>query len=221
MFILSQLLYPALLLHLASGLLPLPQVLARGWSPWWLAAGPAALWLAAAAVAAALFAARASGLGARLAFLPGARLLTESWVGANACTVLRAALLAGIRVREALELAADASGNRLVKARLRAAGRELEEGRIGSIAAALAVARLDPVTVQVVAGAEVGGKTDEALERAAVVNREALRLRSEWTARMLTGGIYLLSLLLAAATVLSLFQSLYVDQIKQVAAEIP
>lgn len=211
---LGRLVYPALLLHVALALLALPGVIPGRLSPWWLLAGPAALWLLLGLGVLGASLLRRGGLLASLALWPGVRFVCRPFVAANLCAVLRAGLVAGLRVGTATDLAAAACGNRVVGARLAAAGRQVEAGTLPSLAAALGVAGLDAITVDLVAAGEAGGTVDAALGRAADLHREQARLRSEWAARIATGLFYGLAMLVAAYTIVTLYAG-YLGQVQE------
>ena len=154
--IIARLIYPVCLAHVALTAMAIPAVVA-GHSPWLLLAGPAALWAVGGGLAlAARLASR--DLLARLALQPGAAGLTWPLVATNTCTVLHAAVAAGMLHHAALELAAPACGNRVIAARLRTAASGLVTGSVPTMAAALGGAGYSATVVQLVAnGGQAGG----------------------------------------------------------------
>jgi type II secretory pathway component PulF len=213
--IIARLVYPVCLAHVALAAMAVPAVVG-GHSPLLLLAGPGALWAAGGALAlAARLASR--DLLARLALQPGAAGLTWPLVGTNTCTVLHAAVAAGMLHHAALELAAPACGNRVIAGRLRTAAAGLISGSVPTMAAALGGAGLSATVVQLVANGEQAGKLEEALRQAAVASRESFRLRSEWTARIACGLFYGLTMLAAAFAVITLWSG-YLGMINEAAA---
>lgn len=199
----SRLVYPVILIHVALVVAAVPAAFADE-SPLLVLVGPAALW-ALVAVAVVIGSRLGPTTASRLALLPGLRALTLPLVAANTCLVLRAALSAGMLFPAALDLAAGACGNRVIAQRLRAAAAGLVANGQGNLTSALAQAGFPAVVVQLVANGEVAGKLEDALAHGAELEREAFRLRSEWTARIVAGTIYGLALLLAAVTVIVLY----------------
>lgn len=213
--VIGRLIYPAGLLHVALVAAAVPAVAMRGGSPWLLLAGPATLWAALAAAGIAARSASPTTL-ARLALLPGVHALTLPLVAGNVCLVLRAALGAGMLMAPALELAADACGNRVYAERLRTAAAGLSAGRLRDLTAALGACGFPAEVVQLVANGEVAGTLEETLARCATYQQERFRLRTEWTARVATGTVYGLAMLFAALTVISFWMG-YVGTIKELA----
>jgi type II secretory pathway component PulF len=213
----SRLVYPVLLIHVALVAAAVPAVVVAGYSPLLLLVGPAVLWVL-IATAVVIGSRLGPAATARLALLPGLRGLTLPLVAGNACLVLRAALAAGMLMPAALDLAAGACGNRVIATRLRAAAAILVASGQGNLTSALGQAGFPAVVVQLVANGEVAGRLEETLARCAELEREAFRLRSEWTARVVAGTIYGLAMLLAAATVLFLASG-YVSLLDSAAAE--
>lgn len=215
--IISRLVYPFCLAHVALAAMAVPAVVG-GHSPLLLLAGPAALW---AMIGGLALAARLASrdLLARLALTFGAAGLTWPLVATNTCTVLHAAVAAGMLHHAALELAAPACGNRVIAGRLRAAASGLITGTVPTMAAALGGAGYSATVVQLVANGELAGKLEEALHHAAIASRESFRLRSEWSARVACGVFYGVTMLAAAFTIISLWSG-YLGVINEAAAGI-
>ena len=202
--VISQLLYPLLLINLA---LMMPGVI--GWfhdgSAWAIVLPPMLFWAVLGAAVTALYATREAGFGARLALLPLVRSLTGPLVAANTCLVLHATTTAGMLHHRGLELAADACGNRAMAARLRHAATEVMTGRIPTFTAACASCELPRTVLQLIEAGEVSGSLEANLGRAAAFSREAFRERTTWATRIFTGTIYAIAMLVAAATVMSIY----------------
>lgn len=203
----GRLIYPAILLHVALTMMALPKVLAGG-SLLWLLAGTTGLWslLLLARIA---FAWAGPVCAAQVALSRGLRPLTMPLVAGNTCMVLRACFGAGMLIPAALTIAAEGCGNRVMAGRLRHAGSEVLNGRLPSLAAALGTCDFPVEVVQLVAGGEAAGKVDDTLERCTVMMQERFRLRSEWTARVITGTIYGIAITAAAGTVIMMWASIY------------
>lgn len=202
--VIARLVYPLCLIHVALVASAVPGVFLRGGSPWLLLAGPLGLWAAIAVAWAAVSLLGREGWS-RIALLRGVRYLAWPWIAANACLTLRAGLTAGMLAPRALELAAEACGNRVVGRRLAAAAKAVLHGSLPDVTSALRSAGLPPEVTRLTDVGERSGALDTELGRAAALMRESFRLRSEWAARIACGIIYGLIMLLAAATVIMLY----------------
>lgn len=212
--VISKLVYPVVLIHVTLLALGIVLTCMSGWSPWIILGLPVLLWLGVAG----------AWLGLRMLGAPGRATLALSGpfapltlplVAANTCTVLRAALSAGLLMPDALELTAGACGNQVLGGRLAEAGRELRHNRLDSLTTALRRVGLPDIVVEHVNSGERSGKLDETLGQAALLMRESFRLRAEWTARIACGIIYA-GAMLGAAAVVFLFWASYFGQINDV-----
>ncbi len=201
--VISKLVYPVILIHVTLLALGIVLTFQSGWSPWIILGLPVLLWIC---VGGAWFGLRLLGASTRatIALSGPFALLTLPLVAANTCTVLRAALSAGLLMPDALELTAGACGNQVMGQRLADAGRALRHNRLDSLTAALRTVDLPDIVVSHVGSGEKSGKLDETLGQAATLMRESFRLRAEWTARIVCGTIYA-GAMLGAATVVFLF----------------
>jgi type II secretory pathway component PulF len=166
------------------------------------------------AAAVALYITRHSGLGARLALLPLVRTITGPLVAANTCLVLHATTTAGMLHHRGLELAADGCGNRAMAARLRHAATELMTGRIPTFTAACATCDLPRTMLQLIEAGEVSGSLEVNLGRAAALARESFKERTMWAARIFTGLIYTIAIVLAAYTAVSMYGGMMSETMK-------
>ena len=209
--VIGRLVYPSILIHVTLLALGVVLTFMSGWSPWIILLLPILLWLSAAGAWIAL---RMLGAAtrARLALSGPFAPLTLPLVAANTCTVLRAALSAGLLMPDALELTAGACGNQVLGKRLSAAGSGLRHNRLDSLAAAMAHAGLPAIVVDLTTSGERSGKLDETLGQAATLMRNSFRLRAEWTARITCGIIYGAAML-AAVSVVFLFFTSYIGLI--------
>lgn len=201
----GRLIYPLVLLHVALVVPLVPKLFTTDMSALWLLAGPLTLW---AAIGGLVIAARiwhASGLLARLALLPGPRLVVQPFLICNLCLVLAAAVAAGLKVRDALELAAAAVGNRVLAARLRDAAQRVDAGTIPNLTQALTYVRLPPTLVMLISSGEQSGTLDRSLDQAAVAARESFHIRALWATKIFTSFIYTVVLVFAAWQIISLF----------------
>jgi general secretion pathway protein F len=213
--VIARLVYPVVLLHVALIAAAMPAVFMFHYSPLLLLAGPACLWLTVGGAALALRLASAQAL-ARLALVWPLRGLTLPLVAGTCCLVLRAALSAGMLVPAALELAGGACPNRVVAVRLTDAARGVATGSLPSLTAALSACAFPTEVVQLVANGEHSGTLEATLARCTTLQQERFRMRSEWTARIATGTVYGLSMLIAAAVVIGFYAG-YMGMIKQAA----
>jgi len=214
----GRLVYPLFLVHmtmLAGGVV--------GWvrtgSALGLLLAPLLFWSAIAVAALVLVAARRSGLAARWALLPGARSLTLPLVTGNTCLVLRAGLSAGMLYHQALDLAANACGNRVVAADLRRVAGDLAGGRTPDLLTALTGLRFPRPVLQLVQTGEQSGTLEDALGRAATLQREAFRERTLWATRIAAGTCYAAAMGFAVWTIMGMAMG-YIDQITSISAEL-
>lgn len=201
----SRLAYPTLLLHVALIAPAVPGAVLGHSSALWLLAGPAVLWAVLGTLFAAGWAGGRGGLLAHLALMRPFSFLAMPMLLANTAAVLEAAFSAGMRVQEAFALAAGACGNRLLGARLEAAGLAIEQRRLPNVAEGLAQAGLDGDLLALIQTGEVGGRLDRALLQVSTVAEQRFSSRLRWTAKIATGTVYAIALLTAAFTVLSMW----------------
>ena len=199
-----RLVYPTLLIHVALMLGPLPWVVSGSQPAWSMAAGPLAIWMLVLAAVLTVRAGSRAGLLARLALRPPCRALCRPALLADLAAVLGAALSAGLLVPDALELAADACANRELAARLRDAAAAVRTSRLPDLSAALAACGLAGDELELIRVGERSGKLEEALGQARTVAAERFALRLQWTAKLATGTIYGLAMLIAAMTILTM-----------------
>lgn len=211
----GRLLYPLLLTHLALAVLPLPWVVSGAVTPWMLAAGPVLLWLSAGAAWWSARGAHRTGLLGRLALRQPAAWLCRPALDADLAAVLGAALSSGLLAPDALGLAADACLNRSLGGRLSAAGRDLRAGRLRDVGEALAACGMSADLLALVATAEASGTLDRGLHQVAVVAGERFADRLRWTVRAVTGAIYALAMLIAAATIVTMYAQIYGQALKE------
>lgn len=211
--VIGKLVYPVILIHVTLLALGVVLTFMSGWSPWIILVLPFLLWVS---VGAAWIVLRMLGATtrAKLALSGPVAPLTLPLVAANTCTVLRAALSAGLLMPDALELTAGACGNQVLGRRLTEAAGNLRHNRIDSLAAAMANAGLPAIVVDLTTSGERSGKLDETLGQAATLMRESFRLHAEWTARITCGIIYG-GAMLAAAGVVFLFFASYIGLINE------
>jgi type II secretory pathway component PulF len=144
---------------------------------------------------------------ARLALVPPFAQVTLPMVGANVCTVLRAALASGLPMPESVELAARACGNPIVGERLSQAANELRHQRLASLSLALARGKLPPLVVDHTRIGERSGTLETTLGQAGKLMRESFRQRSEAAARAVSGLVYAAAVLGAGVLVLMFWSS--------------
>lgn len=214
----GRLVYPLFLIHAALIVAALPSVIMRGGSPWLLLAGPLGLWTLISLACLIVTLLGREGWS-HLALLPGARFLSWPWISANACLTLRAGLTAGMLAPRALELAAEACGNRVVARRLTTSATAVMQGRLPDVTSALRNAGLPTEVIRLTEVGERSGALDTELGRAAVLMRESFRLRSEWAARIACGTVYGLAMLLAALTVI-MFYAGYLGMVTDIANQV-
>jgi type II secretory pathway component PulF len=177
-------------------------------SAWWLLAGPLTLWAFVAGVVLVARLWHASGLLARLALLPGPRFVVQPFLTCNLCLVLAAAMAAGLKVRDALELAAEAVGNRVLAVRLRDAARQVDNGTVANLTQALATVHLPATMLMLVSAGEQSGTLDRSLDQAAVAARESFQVRALWTTKAFTSVIYGMVVLFVAWQIISLYSGI-------------
>ena len=213
--VVGRLAYPLILLHVTLVAVAMPAVFMHGGSPLLILAGPLGLWLVVGGMALALRLTSRDVL-ARMALLPGIRGITDPLVAGNACLVLRASLGAGMLVPAAHDLAAGACANRVIAKRLSTAASGVTTGELPNLTAALAACSFPAEVVQLVENAELSGSLEATLGRCATLQQERFRFRTEWAARIVTGTIYGLAMLAAAAVVIGFYAN-YMGMINQVA----
>ncbi len=207
--VIGRLIYPTLLIHVALGLLPLPWVVSGSLPAWSMLVGPLAVWTLVLAGWLSLRAGSRSGLLARLALRKPFRLLCRPALVADAAAVLGAALSAGLLVPDALELAAGACANRVLAARLRDAAAAVRRSQLADLTAALAACGLDGDELELIRTGERSGKLEEGLAHARTVAAERFALRLQWTARVVTGTVYGLAMLIAVVSILTMAAQTY------------
>ena len=196
--------YPLCIVHVALVAAAIPSVFMRGGSAWLLLAGPLGLWAVLGVGALAVSLLGRDGWS-RIALLRGVRYLAWPWIAANACLALRAGLSAGMLAPRALELAADACGNRVIARRLATAATAVLKGSLSNVTAALRDVGLPGEVVRLAEVGEHTGALDTELGRSAVLMRESFRLRSDWAVRIACGIVYGSAMTLAALTVIMLY----------------
>jgi len=215
----GKLMYPTILIHLALLLLPLPWVMSGSMPAWTMLLGPGLVWvLVVAAICVARWSGRAGLLG-RLALKPPFHLLCRPALIADAAAVLGAALSAGLLVPDALELAAGACANRELAVRLAEAGVAVRSGRLPDLVAALSACGMSGDELELIRTGERSGKLEEGLAQARVLAAERFAIRLQWTARAVTGAVYGLAMLIAAATIFTMFAKTYAPLMRELEAE--
>lgn len=217
--IIGRLAYPALLIHVALVLVPLPWVVGGSLPAWAMAVGPLAVWTLVVAGWLGLRAGSRAGLLARLALRQPFRLLCRPALMADAAAVLGAALSAGLLVPESLELAAGACANRELASRLRDAASGVRTGRLPDLTAALAACGLEGDELELIRTGERSGKLEEGLGQARTVAAERFARRLQWTARLATGTIYGLAMLIAVISVLTMAFQVYAPLLQELEAQ--
>jgi type II secretory pathway component PulF len=201
----GKLVYPLFLLHVALVVPAVPSVVAGNSSTFWLLAGPLTLWLVVGGLLVLGKIWHASGVLARLALLPGPRLLSLPFLTCNVCLVLAAALAAGLKYRDGLELAAAACGNRVLRDRLLRLATDIDRGAVRDLTTALKQAGFNHALVSLIASGEQSGTLDRSLDQAAVAAREAFQMRALWATKLFTGAIYGLVVLFVAWQIVSMY----------------
>ncbi len=200
----GKLIYPVFLLHMALIVPAIPKVFNEA-SPWWLLAGPAVLWLVVGGLVVAGKVWHEAGVLARLALLPGPGFLAMPFLTCNTCLVLAAAMAAGMKVRDALELASAACGNRVFAARLRASATDVERGILPNLTTALRRAGLPERICDLISSGEQSGTLETVLDQAAVAARESFQTRMTWATKIFTSIIYGAVVLWVGWTVISMY----------------
>ena len=214
----GKLIYPIFLLHMALIVPAIPKVFGEG-SLWWLLAGPGMVWLIAGGLVIAAKVWHESGVLARLALLPGPSFLTMPFLTCNTCLVLAAAMAAGMKVRDALELAADACGNRIFAARLHAAAADVERGILPNLTTAVRRAGLPERICDLIASGEQSGSLETVLDQAAVAARESFQSRMTWATKIFTSLVYGLVALFVGWTVVSMYTGMMTQQVDAVGGD--
>ncbi len=216
--VIGRLIYPVFLIHIALIAAAFPPVFMQGKSALYLIAGPIGLWLLLSA-SWLVWHILPNGAKARIALGKGIGFVVWPLIASNICSVLRAALKAGMLAPDALELAAGACGNRVVGDRLRQAGGQVRHGQLADVTAALTVSGLPVLVLDLCRSGEKAGSLDDNLGQATSVMRESFRLRSEWLARVACGVIYGGAMILAVVVVISFWMG-YLGMINDVMKDI-
>jgi len=130
--------------------------------------------------------------------------------GARSCPLL---------VPDALELAAGACANRELAVRLAEAGVAVRSGRLPDLVAALSACGMSGDELELIRTGERSGKLEEGLAQARVLAAERFAIRLQWTARAVTGAVYGLAMLIAAATIFTMFAKTYAPLMRELEAE--
>ena len=203
--VVGKLIYPGFLLHATLIIPQVPGVFLGTAEPSALVIGPAILW---AAIGGAWLFFHLAGTGfllARLMLLWPLSGLSLPIITANACQVLAAGLGSGMLARRALELSAEACGNQIMGNRLRNAALGVETNRLSGITPALAEAGLMPLVIELSAAGEASGQLETTLNRASVMAAEAFSFRATWAARVFTGTVYGLIVVVAAVAIVGMY----------------
>lgn len=202
---LGKLAYPVFLLHMALVVPAVPGVIAADRSFLWLLVGPLVLWLVVGGLLVVGRVWHHSGVLARLALLPGPRFLAMPFLTSNTCLVLGSAVSAGLKFRDGLELAADACGNRVLGARLRAAALDVDRGVLPDLTSAVRRAGLPDLVTSLISSGEQSGTLDRSLDHAAVAARESFTLRATWATKAFTSAVYAAVVVFIAWQVVSMY----------------
>jgi type II secretory pathway component PulF len=213
--VISRLLYPLLMLHVALIAPMVPGVFLGTRPAWHVLIGPVALWLLIGSLAAADWILRGAGVMATLALRAPLSFLVMPLIVGNTARVVRAALSAGMLVPESLELAATASANRLMSNRLIEAASRVRGQTLPTLAAALAACGYPRQWVSLIESGGRAGKDEESLQQVAIVADEQFKSRTLWTARIFTGGVYALAMLIAVITIVLMYQAMYLGPINE------
>ena len=202
--IIGRLIYPTFLIHMTLIAAAFLLVFMFGWSAWWSLYGLLIFW---SLVLLLMIGWRTTGSATKARWALGWGIGAVVWplLAANTCSVLRAGLSAGMLAPDALELSAGACGNAVLGERLTRASRELRQGQLGDVTAALNASGLPVLVIDLCRSGEKSGKLDDTLGHATTAMRETFRMRSEWLARIVCGTIYTAAMVGAAATVICFF----------------
>jgi type II secretory pathway component PulF len=207
--IISRSIYPVILLHAATMIPAVPPLFLGQASPISLFYGPIIIWSLAVSFFILQQITRKSGLGSSLIDLPGIKALIEPFVLSNTLRVLAACGTAGLLWPDALQTAADASGNRVYAARLRNAAEELRTQRRDNLPDALGSVTQNRVVLELLNVGNVSGELEQKLNAAATLQAETFQSRARWTAKTLLGILYGIALVLAALQIIHQFMQLY------------
>jgi len=216
--IITRLIYPLCLLHVALIVPNLIKVVSSGAPLYQLLLYPFLFWVLVAVLSAVLVSLKRSGALARLALSHPLRMFAMPLIEANTYRVVRAGLAAGLLIPDTLELAAGACGNRAMRARLEDAGTQVRNGLLPDLTGALVACDFPATPVSLIKNAEFAGRLEEVLLQVATLAEENFRTRSLYAAKIFTGTIYTIAAVTAAAVIISVYAG-YIGQIKQVAGD--
>lgn len=203
--VIGRLIYPLCLTHAMLVIPTLPAVVLGSQPPIALLYGPALFWTIIIAIVCVASLTLRTGAMARMALWFPFRGLSLPLIISNTCLIVRAGINAGMLHHQSLELAAGGCGNRVYRARLRAAAEGLAHGTVANLTQAFSRLAFTAEIVQICQNGEVSGKLEDAMGRAADFQRNAFRERTIWTAKIFTGTLYMLALIAAAITVISMY----------------
>jgi general secretion pathway protein F len=187
--VISQLVYPVILVHVTLLAATIVLVFILNYPAWLIAAAPLGLW-AVIGLLWLIWQWLPARTKAQLALSKGCGFVLWPLLAANTCSVLRAALSAGMLAPDALELSAGACGNHILGDRLRRAGADVRHGRLPDVTSALQTSGLPDLVIDLCRSGEKAGALDQNLGQATTVMRESFRMRSEWSARLACSFIY-------------------------------
>jgi type II secretory pathway component PulF len=205
----SRLVYPAILVHFALFVLPLPMVVAGSAPLWAMLLGPLGLWALLGGLLIVGVSSKRSGLLGRLALVKPLSFLCWPALAADLASVLGAAFTSGMLASDALELAADACANRLLAGRLREAAAGLRARRQPDLASALAEVGLAGDLLELIRTGEASGRLEQACEQVRTIAGERFSWRLQWTGKVTTGVCYGTAMLIAALAVFSMYGQVY------------
>jgi len=217
--IISRLIYPVLVLLFALMIPAVPGIFINGSPFWHVLVGPFALGVLAVVAVGFVVTTHRSGLLARLALSKPLVFFSMPLILTNTCRVLRAGFAAGMLVPDALELASGACGNRSMRARLEQAAVQVRGGGIPDLASAMTSAGFPLEMVQLIANGETAGRSEEVLMQVATVSEESFRIRSTYAARIFTGTIYGIAMLVASLVIIGMVSKYYIQPIKDLNTE--